>query len=75
MRGVPRIKELMSVTKNIKSPSMTVYIKPEFNKNKRLCTDILNTIQTTYFKDIVSSTNIYFDPDDFTFEWCANIAN
>ena len=44
---------------------MTVYIKPEFNKNKRLCTDILNTIQTTYFKDIVSSTNIYFDPDDF----------
>lgn len=27
VRGVPRIKELLSVTKNIKSPSMNIYIK------------------------------------------------
>jgi DNA-directed RNA polymerase II subunit RPB1 len=65
VRGVPRIKELLSVTKNIKSPSMTIFIKEEFNQDKKICTDILKSIQTTYFKDIVNSTKIYFDPDDF----------
>jgi DNA-directed RNA polymerase II subunit RPB1 len=65
VRGVPRIKELLSVTKNIKSPSMTIYIQNEYHKDKRACTDILNSIQTTYFKDIVTSAKIYFDPDDF----------
>lgn len=65
VRGVPRIKELLSVTKNIKSPSLTIYIKDEAKTNKKACTDILNSIQTTYFKDVVSSSKIYFDPDDF----------
>lgn len=65
VRGVPRIKELLSVTKNIKSPSMTIYIKDQYNQNKKMCSDILNSIQTTYFKDIVSSSKIYYDPDDF----------
>jgi DNA-directed RNA polymerase beta' subunit len=65
VRGVPRIKELLSVTKNIKSPGLTIYIKNEFNKDKKKCNEILNTIETTYFKDIVSSTKIFYDPDDF----------
>lgn len=65
VRGVPRIKELLSVTKNIKSPSMTVYLKPEINKDKMKCKEVLNTVETTYFKDIVTSTKIYYDPDDF----------
>lgn len=65
VRGVPRIKELLSVTKNIKTPSMTIAIKPEYNQDKKKCTDILNSIQTIFFKDIVKTTKIYFDPDDY----------
>lgn len=65
VRGVPRIKELLSVTKNIKSPALTIYINPEYNKDKKKCKEILNTIETTYFKDIVTSTKIYYDPNDF----------
>ena len=65
VRGVPRIKELLSVTKNIKSPALTIYIKDEFTQDKKKCKEILNTVETTYFKDIVSSTKIYYDPDDF----------
>lgn len=65
VRGVPRIKELLSVTKNIKSPALTIFIKDEFNQDKKKCKEILNTVETTYFKDIVSSTKIYYDPDDF----------
>jgi len=65
VRGVPRIKELLSVTRNIKTPALTIYLKEPYNKDKMKAKEILNTIQTTYFADIVKSTKIYYDPDDF----------
>lgn len=65
VRGVPRIKELLSVTKNIKSPAMNIFLTPNINKDKMKSKEVLNTIETTYFKDIVTSTKIYYDPDDF----------
>jgi DNA-directed RNA polymerase beta' subunit len=65
VRGVPRIRELLSVTKNIKAPVMTIYIKDKHIKqDKKACNEILNTIKTTHFSDIVKSTQIYYDPDD-----------
>lgn len=65
VRGVPRIKELLSVTKNIKTPNMTISVKSEFNQDKKKCTDIMNSIQTIFFKDIVKSTKIFYDPHDY----------
>lgn len=65
VRGVPRIKELLSVTKNIKSPSMTVYLAPEIKRDKFKSTQVLNSVETTYFKDIVTSVKIFYDPNDF----------
>lgn len=66
VRGVPRIKELLSVTKNIKAPSMTVYLKDEFKKDKMKATEVLKSIQTTFFKDLMKSSKIYYDANDFT---------
>ena len=68
VRGVPRIKELLSVTKNIKAPAMTIYIKDECSKDKMKSNEVLKSIQTTFFKDIVSSSKIYYDTSDFTTE-------
>lgn len=65
VRGVPRIKELLSVTRNIKTPALTIHLKEDFKKDKMKAKEVLNTIQTTYFADIVKSTKIYYDPDDF----------
>ena len=65
VRGVPRMKELMSVTKNIKTPAMTIYLKNVFNTDDKKSTEVLNRIQTTYFRDLVKSTKVYYDPDDF----------
>ncbi len=64
VRGVPRMKELMSVTKNIKTPAMNIHLKDAYNDDKK-STEVLNNIQTTYFRDIVKSTKVYYDPDDF----------
>ena len=65
VRGVPRMKELMSVTKNIKTPAMNIFLKDGYNTDDKKSTEVLNNIQTTYFRDIVKSTKVYYDPDDF----------
>jgi DNA-directed RNA polymerase beta' subunit len=65
VRGVPRIEELTRVTKNVKAPSMVIYIKEEYNQNKEQCMAIKNRLEITTFKDIVQHSRIYYDPDDF----------
>ena len=64
MRGVPRIKELLSVSKNIKGPSTKVYIDKNVNQDREKCKQILNSLETTYIKDIIRSSTIYYDPSD-----------
>jgi DNA-directed RNA polymerase beta' subunit len=66
VRGVPRIKELLSVSKNIKGPSTKVYINKGINQDRNKCKQILNTLETTYIRDIISSSTIYYDPSDST---------
>jgi DNA-directed RNA polymerase beta' subunit len=66
VRGVPRIKELLSVSKNIKGPSTKVYINKGINQDREKCKEILNSLETTYIRDIISSSTIYYDPNDST---------
>ena len=72
VRGVPRLQELLSVTKKIKTPIMTIHVKPEYRtmvkskeEYKVKCLDVLNEITTTRFRDIATNSRIYYDPDDF----------
>lgn len=65
VRGVPRIKELLSVSKNQKAPSMIIALKPDVAQNKMEAKEVMNTIQTIFFADVVKSSKIYYDPDDF----------
>lgn len=64
VRGVPRLNELLSVSKSIKTPSMTVYLNhPESASSEKV--DIVGTmIQTTYIQDIIKSSAIYYSPSD-----------
>ena len=66
VRGVPRIKELLELSKNIKGPSTRVYINELYNKDSEKCKEIKNSLETTYIKDIIESSTIYYDPDDST---------
>lgn len=61
VRGVPRIKELLSVSKNIKAPSLTIYLTDEvqsYNEAKIA----KYSIETTYIKNILISSEIYYEP-------------
>jgi DNA-directed RNA polymerase beta' subunit len=65
VRGVPRLNELLSVSKNIKAPIMKVYVDPKLSEDKNDVTRVMNSIRTIRFKDIVKVSRIYYDPDEF----------
>lgn len=61
VRGVPRLKEIISVSKNIKTPSATVFLKDDYAYDKSAATDVLNSIELTRISDITLSTKMYYD--------------
>jgi DNA-directed RNA polymerase II subunit RPB1 len=63
-RGVPRLKELLHLSKNLKSPSLTVYLKDDISYDKFKSQSILNEMELTKLVDILNSVNVYYDPDD-----------
>jgi DNA-directed RNA polymerase II subunit RPB1 len=64
VRGVPRIKELLSVSKNMKAPSCTIYMKDEFKHEFTKAQQLLNSLEITYIKDVVKNSTIYFEPNN-----------
>ena len=62
--GIPRMKELMSVSKRIKTPTMQIYLRPEWAVSMERSMEVMSELCTTYIKDVVSRTSIYFDPYD-----------
>jgi DNA-directed RNA polymerase II subunit RPB1 len=63
-RGVPRLKELLHISKSIKAPSTNIFLDSDIKYDKTKAQDLLNTIELTALKDLVKSINVYFDPDD-----------
>jgi DNA-directed RNA polymerase beta' subunit len=61
-RGLPRLKEIISVSKNIKSPSITVHLDEQHKFDKEKAKAVLNTIEITTIKDICIGSKIYYDP-------------
>jgi DNA-directed RNA polymerase II subunit RPB1 len=58
------MKELISVSKKIKAPSCTIYLKDGVNKDIERAKKVKNNLETTYLKDIVMSSRIYYDKND-----------
>ena len=64
-RGVPRIEEILSLSENPKAPSCTVYLPKNVDKDQEYVKKYINRIEYTRLRDIVDTTEICFDPDDF----------
>lgn len=64
-RGVPRIEEILRLTKNPKNPSMTVFLNPADESNQEKAKQFANMMEHTRLADVVSSVQICFDPDEF----------
>ena len=63
-RGIPRLKELLHVSGNIKSPSVQVHLNQDYAQEKHKAQYIKNVLEYTLLKDIVTNCKIYYDPNN-----------
>ena len=63
-RGVPRIEELLSLTENLKNPSLTVYLDEKYQTNKEKAYEMVSNLEHKKLHDIIKSIEILYDPDD-----------
>ena len=65
-RGVPRIEEILRLTKNPKNPSLTVHLKPLDEGTQDRAVQFANMMEHTKLIDVVKSIKICFDPNEQT---------
>ena len=61
--GVPRIQEILSVSKNIKTPQIAIHLEKQYRKSKEMAHKIASNLKYTTFGDIRGRINVYYDPD------------
>jgi len=61
--GVPRLKEILNVAKNIKTPSMTVYQEPGSTGDQDSAKLLRSAVEHTTLRSVTESTEIWYDPD------------
>ena len=67
-RGIPRLTELLHVSKNIKSPSTTIALYPEYSTDNQKVSFVKNKLEYIRMKDILISSSIYYDPNNSKYE-------
>jgi DNA-directed RNA polymerase II subunit RPB1 len=63
-RGVPRIEEILRLTKNPKNSSMTIHLKPMDELSQEKATQYATMMEHTKLIDVIKSVQICFDPSD-----------
>jgi DNA-directed RNA polymerase II subunit RPB1 len=63
-RGVPRIEEILSLSSDIKNPSLSVYLKHEDETQKDKAQTTMYMLEHTKLIEVVKSVEICFDPDE-----------
>lgn len=61
--GVPRIKELLSLSKNIKTPVMQIFLEKHLRNNSEIAHRIESYLKYTTIKDIRKKIDVFYDPD------------
>ena len=61
--GVPRLKEILNVAKNIKTPSMTVYQESGNIGIQETAKLLRSAVEHTTLRSVTETTEIYYDPE------------
>ena len=64
-QGVPRIKELLSLSKNIKTPQMLIFMTKGYREDADMAKKISSHIEYTTIGHLVSNMEVYFDPNPY----------
>lgn len=60
--GVPRLKEILNIATNIKTPSMVVY-QEDRNGSQEKAKLLRSAVEHTNLRSVTAATEIYYDPD------------
>ncbi|WVO23015.1 DNA-directed RNA polymerase II subunit RPB1 [Cryptococcus decagattii] len=60
--GVPRLKEIINVAINIRTPALNVYLDPEYSKTEEDAHQIMRKLTYTRLRDITATVEIFYDP-------------
>lgn len=61
--GVPRLKEIINISKKPKTPSLTVYLIGQAARDAEKAKDVLCRLEHTTLRKVTANTAIYYDPD------------
>ena len=64
--GVPRLEEIINVLKNIKTPSLTIFLKPEYKSSSDAAVQLSSKLQYTTLRDVSEYVEIYYDRDSLS---------
>ncbi|KAL0059361.1 DNA-directed RNA polymerase II core subunit rpo21 [Marasmius tenuissimus] len=61
--GVPRLKEIINVATNIKTPSLSVYLEPHVSTDPVLAKNVQQELAYTSLRTVTAAVEIWYDPD------------
>ncbi|KAH9994498.1 beta and beta-prime subunits of DNA dependent RNA-polymerase [Russula vinacea] len=61
--GVPRLKEIINVAANIKTPSLSVFLQPELSASPELAKNVQQELAYTSLRTVTAAVEIWYDPD------------
>jgi DNA-directed RNA polymerase II subunit RPB1 len=61
--GVPRLKEIINVARNNKTPSTTIFLDPEYGKDMLRAKEVQVSIEYTTIANVTDRAEIWYDPD------------
>ena len=61
--GVPRLKEIINVSKKPKTPSLTIFLLGQSARDAEKCKDVLVSLEHTTLRKVTANTAIYYDPE------------
>ncbi|XP_052784228.1 DNA-directed RNA polymerase II subunit RPB1-like [Mya arenaria] len=61
--GVPRLKEIINISKKPKTPSLTVFLIGQASRDAEKAKDVLCRLEHTTLRKVTANTAIYYDPD------------
>ena len=63
--GVPRVKELLSISKNLKTPLMQIFLEKKYQHNLDMASKIASYIKYTTIGHLRNKIDVYYDPNPF----------
>ena len=59
--GIPRLRELINISKNPKNRNMIIYLNKEYSDTKENARKVMSRFEYTQLKDILAKTEILYD--------------